>query len=166
MVSDSYNHNYFLHLLVIENIALDDLDSFLRDIWLECCGHLSAFSYQRYGDEIDMRKKIKDIFVPGDTLSYQYDFGSTTELSIRHMGSFYGYMWKKTKIMLLSRNAPPIIPCDICKEKPAVEICTECQWEDSGWLCKDCAQNHECEEDMFLPVVNSPRTGVCGYSGE
>lgn len=22
---------------------LDDLDQFIRDIWVECCGHLSAF---------------------------------------------------------------------------------------------------------------------------
>jgi len=28
---------------VKDNAALSDLDSFLRDIWLECCGHLSAF---------------------------------------------------------------------------------------------------------------------------
>lgn len=38
-------------------------------------------------------------------------------------------------------------------------------WDGEGWLCESCAKNHECDEDMFLPVLNSPRTGVCGYTG-
>ncbi len=36
---------------------------------------------------------------------------------------------------------------------------------DAGWLCDSCAEDHKCGEDMLLPVVNSPRTGVCGYTG-
>jgi hypothetical protein len=32
-------------------------------------------------------------------------------------------------------------------------------------LSEDCAQTHEFGEDVFLPVVNSPRTGVCAYAG-
>jgi hypothetical protein len=32
-------------------------------------------------------------------------------------------------------------------------------------LCQACAEDHECGEDMQLPVVNSPRVGVCGYAG-
>ena len=36
---------------------------------------------------------------------------------------------------------------------------------EEGWLCQSCADEHECGEDMLLPVVNSPRTGVCGYAG-
>ena len=34
---------YFLHLLISEKTTLYTLDSFLRLIWLECCGHLSSF---------------------------------------------------------------------------------------------------------------------------
>jgi len=30
---------------------------------------------------------------------------------------------------------------------------------------KKCARSHECDHEMFLPVVNSPRAGVCAYSG-
>ena len=26
--------------------------------------------------------------------------------------------------------------------------------------------NLKCEEDMLLPVVNSPRMGMCGYTGD
>lgn len=34
---------YWMHLSVPVNALLEDLDGFLRNIWLECCGHLSAF---------------------------------------------------------------------------------------------------------------------------
>lgn len=162
-VADAFNPDYFLYLLVDEKTTLGELDGFLRDIWLECCGHMSAFSFERYVDEMDMRKKVADAFRLGDNLIYQYDFGSTTELNIRNMGRYGGPM--DQKIQMAARNTEPIIPCDQCSAKPAVQICTECIWDEAGWLCEDCAQTHECGEDMFLPVVNSPRTGVCAYAG-
>jgi hypothetical protein len=28
-----------------------------------------------------------------------------------------------------------------------------------------CAGGHECGEEMLLPVVNSPRVAMCGYTG-
>jgi hypothetical protein len=34
---------YWLHIEMPASARLADLDTFLRDIWLECCGHLSAF---------------------------------------------------------------------------------------------------------------------------
>ena len=162
-VSDAFNPGYFLYLLIGGKTTLSDLDDFLRDIWLECCGHMSAFSFEQYGDEIDMGQKIVNALALGNSLIYQYDFGSTTELSIREMGRYRGPMAKK--IQTIARNTQPVIPCDQCSAKPAVQICTECMWDDEGWLCEDCAQTHECGDDMFLPVVNSPRTGVCAYAG-
>ena len=161
-VSDAPNPDYFLYLLLDEETTLEALDIFLRNIWLECCGHMSSFSVGRYGDEIDMMQKVSGAFEFGDNLTYRYDFGSTTELNIRGMGSYKGLV--KEKIQIIARNAPPIIPCDQCSAKPAVQVCTECIW-DGGWLCEDCAKTHDCDEDMFLPVVNSPRTGVCAYMG-
>lgn len=35
---------YFLSLWVDGNTKMDELDFFLRAIWLECCGHMSAFT--------------------------------------------------------------------------------------------------------------------------
>ena len=32
------------------------------------------------------------------------------------------------KIQIITRNAQPLIPCDECGAKPAVQTCTECQW--------------------------------------
>ena len=34
---------YWLHLEVRADARLDTLDTFLRNIWLECCGHMSQF---------------------------------------------------------------------------------------------------------------------------
>lgn len=33
----------FLVLVVESNTIFDKLDSFFRDIWVECCGHMSSF---------------------------------------------------------------------------------------------------------------------------
>jgi hypothetical protein len=76
-------------------------------------------------------------------------------------------MWKYLSLWgeILARNVPPEIFCDLCGKALAVEIRTECQWEGSGGLCQSCAEEHECAEEMRLPVVNSPRTGVCSYTG-
>jgi hypothetical protein len=29
-----------------------------------------------------------------------------------------------------------------------------------------CVKDHECGEEMLLPMANSPRAGVCGYTGQ
>jgi hypothetical protein len=158
----AYNPDYFLHLLISQSATLKILDAFLRNIWLECCGHMSSFSYQRYGDEINLNRKIKDVLIPGTTMTYQYDFGSTTELIIKAVDNYSGPAEINKKVQIISRNAQPVIPCDECNAKPAVQICTECQ----DWLCEECCKKHECEEEMLLPVVNSPRAGVCGYTGD
>jgi len=154
---------YWMHLKVAADAELGDLDRFLRDIWLECCGHMSAFSID--GEEVEMDEKVEDVFKPGLELLHEYDFGSTTELVIKVIDRYEGPMPKGKKIEILARNEAPEIPCSECGAIPAVQICTECVWDGKGWLCKACAKKHKCDEDMLLPVVNSPRTGVCGYTG-
>ncbi len=165
-VHDVYNNDYFLFLLVAQDATLEDLDDYLRKIWLECCGHLSAFSYGKWLEELSMTTRIRQVCADGRTLTYIYDFGSTTELQIKIFREVTSAMSIKDDIILLARNAEPVIPCDNCGKHPAKHICTECQWDDAGWLCEKCAATHECGEEMFLPVVNSPRTGVCAYTGE
>ncbi len=162
LVKGYYLPEYWLHLKVASNARLEDLDQFLRHIWLECCGHLSAFSIK--GTEFKMGQKLKDVLSPGMELLHEYDFGTTTELLVKTLGIYEGPMEKNKPIQILARNEAPEIPCDECGKIPAVEICTECQWEEGGWLCQTCAKEHKCDEKMFLPVVNSPRTGECGYS--
>ncbi len=152
---------YWMHLKALGSARFGDLDMFLRDIWLECCGHMSAFSLDE--EEIDMKEKLGDTLRPGQKLIYEYDFGSTTELLLTVISEFEGTL-KKGKVEILVRNEAPQIKCNQC-EKPATTICADCLYDDQGWLCDECARKHGCDEEMFLPLVNSPRTGVCAYEG-
>lgn len=151
---------YLMHLKVSGSASFRVLDSFLRKTWLECCGHMSAFSIGP--DKVNMSKKLEDVLRPGMKLIHEYDFGSTTELLLTVISEFEAHIEKK-KVEILARNDPPEIKCSHC-DNLATHICVECDY-DNCWLCDDCAGDHECGEDMLLPVVNSPRTGVCGYVG-
>ncbi|HUL31011.1 MAG TPA: hypothetical protein VLZ03_11220, partial [Thermodesulfobacteriota bacterium] len=152
---------YWMHLKVSSHARFQDLDNFLREIWLECCGHLSAFVIGT--EEVKKGKKLEYVLRPGMQLTHEYDFGSTTELTLKVVSEFESNI-KTGEVEVLARNDPPQIKCSYC-DHLATTICTECFYEDAGWLCNDCAEDHECGEDMLLPVVNSPRTGVCGYTG-
>ena len=152
----AYNKNYWLYFTVPVDATLAALDKFLREIWCECCDHLSAF--RRGSAEFGKTRKISSLSA-GDTLFYEYDFGSTTDIAI----SVIEAVWRpkqKQKAQLLARNEPLERACDICGA-PATQINA---WE-GELLCDKCADEAD-DEDALLPFVNSPRSGVCGYMGE
>jgi hypothetical protein len=175
LVQGKDSPEYWLHVEMPATATLRDLDDFLRDLWLECCGHLSAFRIEGtqfsvqtakeagqpwftpdWCEERNMDARVGKVFRPGLKFSHEYDFGSTTELELRVVGEREGTASKKEPVRLLARNEEPVIPCESCK-KPA-------EWVDpygGGWLCEECIEHTE----EALPVVNSPRTGVCGYTG-
>lgn len=113
---------------------------------------------------LNMQVMLEEVLSPGQTCSYEYDFGSTTELIVKVI-SEYEVEMKGKAIQVLARNTLPIIPCDGYGEL-ATSLCTQCIYEDKGCLCDMCARSHECGEEMLLPLVNSPRAGVCGYTGQ
>lgn len=163
---------YWMHLAVPFNATLKDLDDFLRNIWLECCGHLSAFTIEEKIYSVSPMKEYKErgmkisvgnALRPGIKFYHEYDFGTTTDLTL-HVVSVLESRAKGKSIQLLARNEPPSIPCEKCGNS-ATQVCTECICSDGGWLCDECASGHECGEEMLLPVVNSPRVGMCAYSG-
>ena len=163
-VEGAYDKNYWLYLDIPLTSTLEDLDYFLRSIWLECCGHMSGFYYerQRY-DYIGMNKRIKTLS-PGDRLGYDYDFGTTTTLLVS-VAAAVRRPSQKADVRLLARNVPPAFVCSECG-KPAEHIHTEYMYEmDNPFYCGKCAGSNEHEE-MLLPVTNSPRMGSCGYDGE
>jgi hypothetical protein len=100
----------------------------------------------------------------GTKFFHEYDFGSTTELSLKVVGLREEGGLKRGP-RLLARNAPPEILCQECGEQLATIVCTECACQDGGELCEGCAADHECDDEMYLPLVNSPRAGVCAYAG-
>ena len=114
-------------------------------------------------DEKSMRVKIDKVLSPGQTCSYEYDYGTTTDLKLKVI-SEREVEAKGKAIQVLARNNQPMILCEVCG-KPATSVCSQCIYDDRGWVCDTCAEDHECGEDMLLPVVNSPRVGMCAYTG-
>jgi hypothetical protein len=165
LVEFAYGPEYWLHLDVRADATLKKLDTFLRGIWLECCGHLSQFTLSSLGyglgmQKIGMTRKIGDALTPGMAFAHEYDFGDTTELKLRVLGAHDGSP-AKDPVLLLARNLPPEMPCETCG-KPAELMGVDYEGE-YRQLCDKCAD--EEMEEQLLPVINSPRTGVCGYTG-
>jgi len=193
VVEGRYNPEYWLHLLVQSEATLNQLDQFLRDIWLECCDHLSQFVihgiryvnetgedlFGFFSNETDMNISLAEVLEPGAIFYHEYDFGNTTELALRvlsidHLDRGIKNAINKVKkddesldyegIYVLARNEPPLIKCKKCGAT-ATLVCVNCFYSGEGWFCQKCAVEHECGEEMFLPVVNSPRVGRCAYTG-
>ena len=158
-----YDKEYWLYVDVPVEKTLSAVDSFLRKIWLECCGHLSEFYVD---NNVQIKSSLKlGSFSPGDKFFHMYDYGDTTETAITVMGNIRRKE-QKSIVRLLARNTPPVFKCADCG-KTADYICAQCACEsENPFYCDECMETHECGEEMFLPVTNSPRMGQCGYTGE
>ena len=100
----------------------------------------------------------------GSVVFYEYDFGSTTELRITFLHPVSRPKQRKA-VRLLARNLPLLFECGQCGEA-ADYVCCECDaMEEYPFFCEKCMASHE-HEGCALPVVNSPRMGVCAYCGE
>lgn len=164
---------YWLHVALSPASTLRDLDSLLRNTWLECCGHMSQFTIegQAYTSTVDrdgwgppsrsMATRISDALTPGMKFTYDYDFGSTTRLK----GKLVGTIGRpgKSKVTIIARNAPLLWTCEKCGAA-ATGLCPGC----SMLSCDEC-ENEPCHCGSRwadpMRVVNSPRMGVCGYEG-
>jgi hypothetical protein len=157
-----YEPAYWLDIAGSPETTLKAVDVLLRREWLECCGHLSAFT-DRGRRTIGKGRRIGDVLgSAGDRLDYVYDFGSSTELTVSHLAVIRTAPNKRVRAV--ARNAPPSWQCAECGAA-AVSICADCASEGDGAYCGAHAEGHPCGEEMLLPVVNSPRIGVCAYSG-
>ena len=167
-VQDAWRSDFWLHLEMDGSAVLKDLDGYLRAIWLECCGHLSQFSFGGWsGDEISMRTRAERIFQPGVELTHIYDFGTSSETLVKVVGVRKGKPLTSHPITLMARNNPPEVFCIEC-DQPASWLCLECLYEldEPGTLCDRHAQEHPHDDyGEPMPLVNSPRVGMCGYSG-
>ena len=184
-IYEKYEKKYWLIIEINENATLKELDEFIRDVWMECCGHLSVFGINGVEYEVcpdtdgffepptrSMDYKLKDVFTVGETAIYEYDFGSTTELTLNVHSHRMGE-WKSEKITILSRNNPLEILCSQCGSNRAQWINPQGLYDGNAFWCDECLPE-ECAEDeseeyygleFLLPVCNSPRMGVCGYEG-
>lgn len=167
-VQGAYAKEYWLDLEMVGSASLDKLDRYLRAIWLECCGHLSQFTIGGWGGTIiGKTRKVNSVFEAGLVLRHQYDFGTTSETDIKVIGFRVGRPLTKHPLFLMARNCPPKFLCQECGQ-PANWLCTECFYEDDkpGLLCDEHVQEHPHENyGEPMPIVNSPRMGMCGYEG-
>lgn len=86
-IKDKYKPGvYCLYVSLDANLQLQHLDKLIRDIWVECCEHLSTFYIDKemYHDNSDgqyeMNFYLKDLLEVGKKFEYQYDFTSATHL--------------------------------------------------------------------------------------
>ena len=154
---------YWLIIEAKADAQLRHVDTLLRQLWLECCGHMSAFRIGRR--ELAMTAATAIAFArAASKVEYEYDFGSTTALMGELVGKRHGSIGRAS-VRLLARNEPLVWPCGDCKA-PATVVCPYCIDSDDGLFCDVHADVHEhAGEEVYLPVVNSPRMGVCGYTG-
>lgn len=172
-VSGAHAPDYWLYIDIAANTRLEELDMFLRGIWLECCGHMSVFTIHNVNfssyvdsefDDKSMNFKLDSVLDVGDVFDYEYDFGSPTSLKLKIVSDYMGKN-RRPKIHLAARNVAPEIKCNFC-DNPATYVCCICGYSYEGWVCDECIDKHKCEEESFLPVVNSPRVGVCAYGDD
>ncbi|MGQ4892987.1 MAG: IS1096 element passenger TnpR family protein [Candidatus Njordarchaeia archaeon] len=176
--------DFWMIIEMRSDATLEDLDWFLRCIWVECCDHLSMFKIENteyYQDRqleaiasspFTFLTKIESANIPigkvlreGTKFTYIYDFGSSTELELKVISTRMGTLRKK--IRLLARNYPPNIKCNDCDSEAKYLII---KYEDYNeiweFYCEKCIKKHEDETEMIYPILNSPRIGKCGYDGE
>ncbi len=161
-VEGAYAGNYWLLLEMRADDTLESLDSFLRSIWLECCGHLSCFYVGR--EELPMGMRLNRLHV-GQVLQHDYDFGSTTTCVITVMARVADV--GLTDVHLMARNDPEEFFCRVCGA-PATLINQYMPDTDNPFFCDACLEAYQEEngEQFVTTVTNSPRMGVCGYCGE
>ncbi len=163
---------YWMFITIPKNAPLELLDEFLRDTWLECCGHLSEFTignrsiFSRTETgrlSQAMKSQIGQLLSLSMKCGYVYDMGSSTDLELEVVADV---TCPQNKVTMLMRNDPIEFLCELCK-KIADTICSACR----ATMCAPCSKCHSCVVDenddyMLMPLVNSPRTGVCGYVGK
>lgn len=132
----TYNPSYWFFVEMIEDANFEHLDHFLRQVWLECCGHLSSFTvgdvrYEAQTDAPDfmfsmfrriqtklMSVKFNKVLFKGLEFHYEYDFGSMTDLDLKIVWEREG-KWRKAGLSVLARNEAPMSSSDFiaaCKQ--------------------------------------------------
>lgn len=170
---------FWLDIEADVNGTLDDIDAFLRGIWLECCGHLSQFTIGPEPEWMDdawspfaapkkkgkkaAPPKLTDLLSVGQKFGYTYDMGSSTDLELTVQARETSYAFDDP-VVLLARNLPPVWTCSQC-DSNAKWIHSWEYDEETGLPKFYCGRHGRSTRDEQLPVVNSPRMGTCAYEG-
>jgi hypothetical protein len=167
-LQDGYGGSFWIDAEVSGAATMEDLDNYLRALWLECCGHMSKFSVGGWGGpEIPFGRKVDAALADGVELTHIYDFGTESVTLVKSIGRREARPLSRRPVHLMARNVAPAATCTECDQQ-ATHLCRECQieYESPGLLCAQHAKRHP-HEDYGEPIeiVNSPRLGLCGYTG-
>jgi hypothetical protein len=169
---------YWLDIELKQKASLLVLDQFLRDIWLECCGHLSMFTIEGqtymvpspfadddpFDEDESMDVPAKDVLRTGMSFNHEYDFGTSTYLVLEVLSEREGHF--KGPLRLLSRNNPQTWQCCKCDQSATWVNSQDIYDVENPFYCETHMQQHPDHDYAFLPTVNSPRMGMCAYTGE
>src|SRR5579884_3146311 len=113
-------------------------------------------------EDRSMHVPLEKVLKVGQKFFYQFDFGSTTHLTLKVAAEREGIVQKKKRpvelVELLARNMLPEIPCCNCG-KPATKIVYGYYPLEENAYCATCAEKVS-DSEMMLPIINSPRVGV------
>ena len=109
-----------------------------------------------------MKARLDEVLQVGTRFQHEYDFGSTTTLRLQVVGERVGTPPGPEKVRILARNYAPRFSCTVCGE-PARHLYVFSYPLEP--YCERHAREHPEREEGFLPIVNSPRVGICGYTG-
>src|SRR3990170_2047884 len=139
LIQAKYSPYYWLVVKARSDVSMKMIDKFLRDIWLECCGHFSEFSDKNA--TIPMARPLTQVLSKGRKIEYVYDYGSSTELTLSMIQTIQDV--DEGQLLVLFRNQEPEYECSSCNKK-AVAICPYCIDEGEGFLCQSCIRQHKC----------------------
>ena len=177
---------YFLCIWVDCAASMQSIDKFLRDIWLECCGHMSSFrnpkirknnggmfavmeayEYLAKGNKAKYNKIMEEAKgeVPMNRiakdvfykgLELEYVYDYGTSTCLTLTVVDKYPIKAEQRIVLLSRNEPLEIMCCDCKKLPATQICTVCLYDDDAEFCEKCAKKHAKKCEDFEDYASMP----------
>jgi hypothetical protein len=186
---------YWLHLDAEAGAMLEDLDLLLRETWLECCSHMSAFEIGGRRFAMDSLGRLyvddpctdpepdvlADLLRVGTSFRYRYDFGTPTRLQLKATGARRGALPRAPE-----REDGPRRPTPRSSSTRHPRVVVLARNDPPAWACRECGapatrvpaqgrwdgRSLSCDacaggedEGLRLPVVNSPRMGDCAYTG-
>jgi len=150
------NNQYYIYAIINPKTTFATIDNYLRNKWLNCCGHLSNFECEK--KQISKRATFKT-YADKDII-YEYDMGSTTTIYMQKSILIKSDKepLKTTYLHNVLQNDPFKFNCKIC-DKPA-------SYHDGVYqfVC----ETHKDKADNYLltQIVNSPRMGERCFDGD
>ena len=162
---------YFLCMWIDGETCMNTIDGFLRDIWLECCGHESEFedltktadnNISNFLNQLIVEERFEELLEIIISIKMKKKVSMSDEAKdVFQKGRIldYHYDFEDTttlvitvmeeypvkadsEIVLLSRNEPLDIMCCDCEKIPATLICTSETHLGKTLFCPQCAEKH------------------------